>query len=667
MSKIDQTYPVRTFFSKRTQSDSKKYSVYLQGDGTIIWGCTITVFLVSLLFFSFLFIRFPLIHDGDSYYHLSVAKLYARDGFVDQLDWARYSVMNSAFGDKEFLFHLLLVPFVKWFPSDTGGKLALALLNALTAAAIAYLSCRAIGKWGIFIPAWIFGTSAAFTLRMSRLRPEILSLLILLCATWAASRSKYRWLLISSALYALSYTAFHVLIGLSFGWFVICGWIDQRWEWRIPFYTILGSAVGLLIHPHFPSNLSIWVIQNIDFFILKNQIGVGNEIQPASIATLFSLNFGWLLGLVIFWRSTQKSPDSSKLIGPENCFLINALAFSVLYLLMQRFSIYCIPFVTLAVLFWIKRRQSEIGNWTYLPWHGRLPFMLTFCLCLCTSIISSWYVYVNLSDHGVFNTAHRRDWQALGRVIPENARVAAPWDAAEIFVWAAPQARYINLLDPVFMVKAHPELHSIQRNIWNGTEPDVPTAVKLHLDSDYIAFPFRKHFQLYKRLATDPRARLLYRGYTAVFGINPKANYQFITDWQMVLNSGGRAPKSEPVDFNRVGATGGTYSQDRVYDGYVKIENRDGSGNCVDMAHVETVQESVRVEYELAAYGGFSFRLNNHLVLSNAVPGKATLGEGVRFQLDLDAGHHTFGVRTCSFEGQIGFFLLERNRSRAGH
>jgi hypothetical protein len=85
------------------------------------------------------------------------------------------------------------------------------------------------------------------------------------------------------------------------------------------------------------------------------------------------------------------------------------------------------------------------------------------------------------------------------------------------------------------------------------------------------------------------------------------------------------------------------------------------------MAHVETIQEPVRVEYELAAYGGFSFRLNNNLVLSNATPGKATLGQGVRFRLDLEAGQHTFRVRTCSHEGRNGFYLLERKSTQAGH
>lgn len=647
-------------------SNRLKISDCFLKEANFLWGSTILVLLVSFIFFYYFFTKIPLIHDGDSYFHLSVARLYGQKGFTDHLSWARYSVMKTGFGDKEFFFHLLLMPFVNWLPSEWGGKIALALLNAVTAALIANLSMRAVGKWGLFVPVWVFGTSAAFSLRMSRLRPEILSLIILMVATWVASKNKYRWLMILSALYALSYTAFHVLIGLSVGWFIVIGWVYKRWDWRLPVFTAIGAAIGLVVHPNFPANLKIWLIQNIYFFILKNKIVVGNEIQPASIATILSLNLGWLSGLIIFWRSTEKSPVCLKIYGPELFFLVNAIVFSILYILMQRFSIYCIPFVTLALLFWIKHSNSEIGRWTYLPWHGKVPFVITFCLCLCISILSSWYVYVNLSDHSVFDTAHRRDWQALEQIIPANAKVAAPWDAAELYVWAAPQARFINILDPVFMVVQHPYEYLVQQNIWNGSEPDVPLTVKKYLDSDYIAFPFRKHIQLYIRLSTDPRARLIYRGYTALFRLYPDSNHQFVLDWEVFPNKIKWPPeisafKNAEYDPNV------TNPIEKAYEGYVNGKPDSSANECVHLSHIEEVKESMHVEYELSSYGGSSFWLDDKLILSNFLPAKATLGQGTRFGVDLEKGQHIFSVRTCPHEGQNGFYLVERKRSAANN
>ena len=640
-----------------------KIPTSFQKEWVSLWGLTLIVFLISFTFFCYFFSRIPLLHDGDSYYHLAVARLYAQQGIVDHLDWARYSVMNTDFGDKEFLFHLLLMPFVQWLPSEWAGKIALALLNAMTAAVLANLSIRAIGKWGLFVPVWVFGTSAAFTLRMSRLRPEILSLIILMVATWVASNKRYRWLMLLSTLYALSYTAFHVLIGLSIGWFVIIGWVYQRWEWRIPVYTVIGVAIGLVVHPHFPSNLNIWVIQNIDFFLLKNKIGVGNEIQPASIATILFLNLGWLIGLAIFWRSAEKNSVHSITSGPEGVFIVNAIAFSLLYFLMQRFSIYCIPFVTLALFFCLKRRNSEIGRWTYLPWHGKLPFAATFGLCLCTSILGAWYVYVNLSDHSVFDTTHRKDWQALGQIIPKGAKIAAPWDATELYVWAAPQAHYLNLLDPIFMAVPYPSAYFIQKNIWNGYEPDVPYAVKTQLDSDYILFPYRRHIQLFWRLSQDPRAKLLYRGHNALFRLMPDINKKFIVNWKIIPDNGIWPPAEGDINEEEIYTRKQVDPIGQAYKGYVNGIRSNSNTGCINLAHVEDVEEPANVEYEISSYGPSSIWLNDKLISKNLFPAKATLGQGIRLSLDLEEGRHIFSVRTCPDKRQNGFYFLERNRS----
>lgn len=640
-----------------------KVPAAFQRKSVLLWGLTFGVFLISFSSFCYIFSKIPLLHDGDSYYHLAVARLYAQQGIVDHLDWARYSVMNTGFGDKEFLFHLLLIPFVQWLPPEWGGKIALALLNAIVAAIIANISIRAIGKWGLFVPVWIFGTSAAFSLRMSRLRPEILSLILLMIATWLVSRKKYRWLIVLSALYTLSYTAFHVLIGLSIGWFIIIGWVYQRWEWRLPVYAAIGAVVGLAVHPHFPSNLEIWVIQNIDFFFLKNHLDVGNEIQPASIATIFSLNFGWLLGLVIFWRSTEKSTVHSQKSGSECVFLVNAIAFSLLYLLMQRFSTYCIPFVTFALLFWIKRDQLTIGRWTYLPWHGRLPFVLTFCLCLCTSIMSAWFVFVNLTDHAVFDTTHRKDWQTLGQIIPQGAKVAAPWDATELYVWAAPQARYLNLLDPIFMAVPHPSEYSIQKAIWNGNEPDVPNTVKTHLDSDYIVFPYRRHIRLFRRLLQDPRAKLLYRGHSALFRLRPDGNKKLIVDWKIIPTDGKWPPPASGLNANKIYGRMQTDTLGKTYEGYVDGSRSNSNTECINLAHAKVVEESVIMEYEVSSFGQSSIWLNDQLITKTLFPAEAELGKGIRLSLELQEGRHIFSVRTCPYKNQSGFYFLERSRS----
>jgi hypothetical protein len=330
---------------------------------------------------------------------------------------------------------------------------------------------------------------------------------------------------------------------------------------------------------------------------------------------------------------------------------------------MQRFSVYAIPFVTLTVLFYMKHSMRHIGRWTYLPWHGKIPFVAAFGLCLCTSMFTVWDVYANLDRHAVFDARHLNDWRALNRILPEDARVAAPWNAAEVYAWAAPQARYLNVLDPLFMAVPHPRLYSIQRNIWQGDEPDVPLVVQKYLKSDYIAFPYAKSNGLFDRLSADPRARLLYKGNHVLFRIDPRANEKFIRDWKVIPNEG-----KWPLDVNDIVVRGKNYPKlsDPVgiaYEGYIDGLRTHPAESCMNFVHIEEVAEPTVIEYELSAYGQSRFWHNGELLVTNLHPTQATLGQGVRFNVRLEKGLHTFSVQTCAYQGHIGFYFLERNRS----
>ena len=113
-----------------------------------MWSRSYSLALVVAIIAFFLFAHFlfalPSLPDTDSYYHLAVARLYAQNGIVDELPWARFSAMRHGFGDKEILFHVLLMPFAR----GDGGRIAIALLNAILAGVITWLAVEAIGAWG---------------------------------------------------------------------------------------------------------------------------------------------------------------------------------------------------------------------------------------------------------------------------------------------------------------------------------------------------------------------------------------------------------------------------------------------------------------------------------------------------------------------------------------
>ena len=119
--------------------------------------------------------RDSVLHDTDAYLHLAVARTYAAEGFVEEMPALRMSLMRDGFGDKDFLFHALLVPLVELFEPLDAGRLALAAWSGLIAALLAFFALRLHGYWGLALPFWLFFACTEFDWRAVRLRPELFS------------------------------------------------------------------------------------------------------------------------------------------------------------------------------------------------------------------------------------------------------------------------------------------------------------------------------------------------------------------------------------------------------------------------------------------------------------------------------------------------------------
>src|SRR5206468_1810699 len=242
------------------------------------WPAVALVFLGSALALYVLCAQFPVLPDADSYYHLAVARAYAEHGLSYRPDWARFSIMHDGFGDKELLFHVLLMPFARLADATHGGVVALALLGALVAAVLAHHATAAIGRWGLAVPLLVFGGAADFMLRAIRLRPELLSLLLILLAIPLASRRRPVLLGVLACLYALGYTAFQAFLGLCLLFFLCTLWVERRAEWRLVVYPTIGVAFGLLYL--FMYRFIIYAVPLATLAVLRSMQAAGEAPGP---------------------------------------------------------------------------------------------------------------------------------------------------------------------------------------------------------------------------------------------------------------------------------------------------------------------------------------------------------------------------------------------------
>lgn len=634
------------------------------------WSGPVLIFLLAVVVFGVLFHRLPVLYDTDSYYHLAIGRLYGQQGVIDALPWARLSLMYEGFGDKELLFHLLLAPLASSLPGSEGGRWALTLLNALIAAGLGALGQSVAGRWGLLAPLLVYGGSLQFLFRAIRLRPELLALVLFLAAAWAAGRQRYRLLGVIALLFTLSYTAFHALLGLAGLWFLQQGWMRRRWAWPLLLYPLLGVLIGLIVHPHFPHNLVVWKVQSFDFFAQKAALDVGREIRPQKSDELLLHNLGFWLALLALARSQRSaSADRRRDEDPAaqpmaDVLLVTAAIFGLLYLLMLRFVTYALPFALLALLAHLRCRHGTIGRRVALPGRGHLPLALAIVLALLAGVPRAAALVRDLAAaRGPID--REVEWADFGRAVPAGAKVAAEWGSAHLYLFWAPQAAYLNVLDPVFMAVRYPAAYRSERAIFEGREADVPRALVEELDSDFIAFSrFHQPALLGARLQADPRLRRGHGGYTLLYEVLPDANQAFVLDWRVAPSAPEMPPAGDAWRTTWAAYPRAEAPRVRAVEGFVDGA-RLGPPACRGFARHMEVAATTEIRYELAVRGAATLWLDGRRLLFVPAGGDAVLGQGALVPLRLTPGPHTLAVGVCPATASApapGFYLVERQR-----
>jgi hypothetical protein len=456
----------------------------------------IAVAIATFFVSAHLLLQLPSIPDTDSYYHLAVARMYGQQGFVDRLEWARFSVMHDGFGDKEPLFHALLIPF----SSATGGRLAIAIVNALLAGVVTFIAAGAMGAWGALIAPLLFLTAPYFWSRTIRLRPEGLSVTLMIVVIYAAARRRPLVAAAFAMAFALTHTPWHALAGLAVIWLIVTR------EWRTTVAILGGIALGLIVHPNFPFNLKIWYLQNVVSLQRGAAVGMSTENVRPPIHLLLMHNAGWFLAAAAALLLVR--PWREKASREALFFAIPAFVFAAMQLLWERMSTYFFPIATLAIVCWCGARLS------------RKCMLLVAMIAIAASTPFAWKSAHSLATRLPSDVEY--DWEELGKRIPPGAKIAAAWGATDAYVFWAPQGRYLNVLDPAMMLEKNPDAYWAHRAVLDGSEPDVPLVTKTILDSDYIAFPkWEATPLLLARVSHDPRLVRLYDGYNVLLRIQP--------------------------------------------------------------------------------------------------------------------------------------------------
>lgn len=472
------------------------------------------------------------LHDGDSYFHVRAAEQLAAHGVQKEFPQTQFSTWKEEYSDKDFLFHVALIPFVAGGRDLVrGGKLAVAVFDGLL-----LLTLLAV-MWGLgirFAGLWILlllSSDRGFLLYLMSVRPHLLSNALIVLETFLLLRGRTKTLFFVAAAHVLAHSSF-VLLPVMAAAPCVAALLLRRGP--APVKPLLAVAAGIvtasLLHPFFPNNLSVAFDQIVQ--VARNVWGIGGEIppdlfgaelMPLPLATLARSFAGWLpalLGLGAFWLGAGRERRSQRVLT----LALMSAGFGLLSLPSARFYPLFLSLATvLAGSAWTRLAggRTLAALWSA----GGRPRIAIVLIAACL-VVAAW----NTNVVGVRNDLRTQTNEiSYGRAaafidahaVPDDVIYHNFWQAFAGLYFYRPNGRYIVALDPVFLFRYDRErFHSMLR-AYRGTADDVHAVIAGEFGARWVfVAKFPENAPFGRLLRAHPKIRLRHHDpYTEVYEV----------------------------------------------------------------------------------------------------------------------------------------------------
>jgi len=479
--------------------------------------------VVSLGFLSRFQFNLEVVRGVDVYYHLAVAREMLLTGPLDQFPWTPYSLFADHFADKEFLFHVLLMPLAG-LDIVSAGQIG-ALLGQLAVVAVL---AGILWQWrSPLAPAVLLGLCAIgppLAVRLSMCRPHTwtVAFSLLVLALLCARRQRLGALFVCAALHGLFHSGgwLSVAFAALFAATALLGLEGRKQyiDWKPLAATASGWLLGQLLHPNFPANFEVLWLQNVVVPLSAGSTGgsalsaaLGAELMPSSgavvLANLPALALLAAAGLALVFRPQLRSRSTVTT-------LLSALVFTLLAVFVMRRMWELAGPLTLLCAAAVGSR----AEWPRLRSRG-LQVALALALLL-----------------GALNTQHHASaWitdteppVAMSRWLNRHAAegdfvYTAQWGDSAPLLWFAPKLRSLVALDPTFLYAHDRERFLAYARTVTGEDPDPIGTILERFEARYLTIWRVAVFDSLSQAAqADPRSKLVFEDrHYLVFELSP--------------------------------------------------------------------------------------------------------------------------------------------------
>jgi hypothetical protein len=417
----------------------------------------------------------PTLYDADGYLHIRMARFLRDFGPRYNFHWARYSVFAEHFADKDFLYHVSLIPFTYFKDIFFGAKLAAAIFASFLFI-VFYLIFRVyLDKLILPFGLLAFFFSDLFLQAVSMPRPISIVILVGLVSVYLTIKRRYLWIYLIALFYSLVHVTAFLLIFYAFIVKII-RYIDNR-EFCVKtiIFGFLGILTGFIIHPNFPNNLYVFYLNSVLFPIYTIKTGVleiGAEMFPINTRDYLLSYPVIIIGIILFvFTSIYRRPKTR---FETKAFLALSTVYFVLSFICQRYIVHGYPFMLLAFTSYIsdsvKDRELEATK--------KVKTILLIVIVLL-GINTYKAVRYNALVTRIYNTHYEQVGKWMEKNIPEGELVFhSNWSDGQYFIGLNPKNDYFVAIDPIYMYEWNHELYQLYRDVSFGRTSDPYTILK---------------------------------------------------------------------------------------------------------------------------------------------------------------------------------------------
>jgi hypothetical protein len=456
----------------------------------------------------------PLIIGADGFLHGRMAIMMTNSGFLKSLPEAHFSWFATHFSDKDFLYHIYLIPFTWLFGYIAGTKLGAFLATGILFSVVVWLLSKYTRPTITLICSLAFLLSPQMLRDMAEARPFIWAIIFTLLGTHFVINKNQRAIFIISLIYGMTHLSAWIIPLFSLIVLIYMWLINEKNQPKIFLYALAGYLFSFLLHPNFPTNVFYAYLNGVLvpwYAIVGGVLELGAEFFPLNTSE-FIYHFPVIMAGSIFSALTILIYQV-KIRRETALWFIMTLLFLIMGLTSRRNLTHMLPLFIVCLGCFVENSIESAAHLIKIVRDRYVSILIPVTGLFFIGAITLTYISVknSLISDGIYSNHYAMVAKILEEKVLTGSRVFhSNWSDSQYFIGLAPEYQYFVTLDPIYMYSYNKDLYTLYRQVSFGLVKDPKTVLTENFGA-YYGYVGKNYFgQLISQIKSDSSFSILY-------------------------------------------------------------------------------------------------------------------------------------------------------------